>query len=186
MFAVHGFADLWGIFTTDRLLKNFPQEWEKIEQDYGFSLLPNLLHNDREARKMTRRVRRGAVAICHSNGSLVVQKAINLGADFRLVFWIHPALPQRGIVLPDAFRGQILVYWSRKDWVGHFGRVAGKLLPWVHWGDMMRVGYRGQDQRILNMPDMGDWHLSPFMGHRLRWFQHEVWQQTRRAFRLTG
>lgn len=140
---IHGFADFSGRWTTDK----FRPFLEKagltvVEQDYGFSLAPNIFDNERESTKLAH-FNPGFV-IAHSNGSRIVQMASWKGLTSRLVILINPALDTKAKFGPGLKK--ILVLHTPSDKV----LLLASLIPFHPWGKMGRVGYEGDDKRVEN------------------------------------
>ena len=140
---LHGFADFSGRWTTDKF-RPFLSEagFAVIEQDYGFTLAPNIFNNEKESSKLAH-FNPGFV-VAHSNGCRIVQMASWKGLTSRLVVLINPALDTKAKFGPGIKK--ILVLHTPSDKV----LLLASLIPFHPWGKMGRVGHKGDDKRVEN------------------------------------
>ena len=110
---------------------------DSTEADYGFTtLLMILLGNKKRAAKLLANYEKGEVLIGHSNGCMIIARAIDAGMPVKRAIFIHPALDNDWEPPADAAIEQIDVFYSERD-------VATKVaswIPWVRWGNMGTVG----------------------------------------------
>lgn len=93
--------------------------------------------------------------VAHSWGNLLTARMMELGGNdvFRKVFAFAPAVDCDWIYPTRAFR-QMWVVFNRKDraiWAAEY-----LFLGQHPWGNMGRVGYRGEDKRIHNREDLSE------------------------------
>ena len=81
----------------------------------------------------------------HSNGCHVLKVAADLGAPFRTLILLNPALDRGTIFAPPI--ENIFVFHSPSE----IPTLIARFLPWHPWGDMGRGGYRGDDPRVVNI-----------------------------------
>lgn len=111
---------------------------------YGWlGLLGVRILNGRFSRLIADLAEPGDVVVGHSNGCAIATQAADLGAPFRILILLNPALDR-----DHQFARQleeIHVWHSPSD-----SPVAlARFLPWHSWGDMGAVGYRGKfDPRV--------------------------------------
>ena len=86
------------------------------------------------------------VGVGHSNGCTILHGAARRGAPFKLLVYINPALDAEPDPLPPWVK-RVYVLHAPDDWAVWFG----KLLLLHPWGDMGRNGYKGIDQRWINL-----------------------------------
>ena len=148
IYLIHGFADWNGKLTTDLFCPYFEAlGWKVREWDYGFTLLPELLHNKKEATKLAGEILSLlpdwiVVALAHSNGTRITQLATFQGALFHKMAWLSPAL-DRGATVAHGV-GKVLVYHSPLDVPVRIAR----FLPFHPWGDMGAVGAQNTQAAI--------------------------------------
>lgn len=162
---VHGFnVKDAGKGTTDTLKPFlYAAGYEVLDQDYGwFGLLSVRFRNDDVARRIAKSVLPGDIAFGHSNAGDILRQAAWLGAPFKGIVLIHPALDRDTRLAPQV--EWVQVYHSSKDEVV----VASKFLWFNHpWGDMGNVGYKGQDARWTNFEERFE-HSEMFQ-HMAEW-----------------
>ena len=158
---LHGFADFSGRWTTDKFRPSLIKAgFEVIEQDYHFTLFPNLLHNERESDKLAQSNPEFVVA--HSNGCRITQMASWKGLKSKMIILINPALDAKSEFGSGV--ETILVLHTPSDWI----LLLASLIPFHPWGKMGRVGYKGDDKRVRN------WNMR---------YDHGLW---RKGVRVTG
>lgn len=108
----------------------------------------------------------GDVAIGHSNGANVINRAAwEYSAPFGSVFYINPALDRDMPLAPQIYKGY--VYHTPKDKVVRLST----LLPAHDWGDMGAVGYQGpQQSRYHNINTAVEGHSAIFK--HPEWLKH--------------
>ena len=135
---IHGF-NTWdnGRGTVDRLAPFLKADGYDVKQfDYGFTfLLGARLGNGRRAKRLTKQVQPGDVAIGHSNAAAIIHRASHLGAPFKQIIYISPALDNQ--LTPDwTHVRNLTIYYSPSDKYAQ----AASWIPGVIWGDMGAVG----------------------------------------------
>ena len=145
---IHGF-NTWdnGRGTVDRLAPLLKYEGYEVQQfDYGWTfLLGARFGNAGRARKLAKQVKPGDVAIGHSNGCAIIHRASHLGAPFKQVIYISPALDRQ--LVPDWWTVRdMTVYYSPSDTYVQ----AASWIPGVIWGDMGAVGCTARHDAIHN------------------------------------
>lgn len=120
------------------------------EFEYGWThALMAWWMNDRRAHLLSKLVQPGDVAIGHSNGCAILDRATDHGAAFDTLVYVTPALEveQR----PASQVRRLFVFYSPDDkatWVARLFR----WLPGSRWGAMGRYGYEGiTDMRIRSI-----------------------------------
>jgi hypothetical protein len=146
---LHGFnvAD-GGEGTIDRLKPYLEAGGYRIQDhDYGHFLFRQVrLENGAVAEKVAATVKKGDIGIGHSNGCAILMRAAALGAPFKGLVFINPALDE-DCVAAEHVRF-VHVYHNDGDYAVWFAR----LLRFNHpWGAMGRVGFKGSDPRYLNI-----------------------------------
>ena len=81
-----------------------------------------------------------SIAIGHSNGCAVIERAARYGAKFKHVTLINPALDNDRVILGA---GTVNVWYSPHD----VATLLAGFLPWHPWGSQGRDGYVGTDSR---------------------------------------
>ena len=125
--------------------------WSKI-----LSLLLQRRRSEEVAKELIDVSEEGDVFVCHSNGAWVAYLAMRKGAKPSQLLLFNPAL-KKDREFP-AFVHSVDVFYSPNDWVVWLGkwlrRVPFSPLP---WGEMGRVGYTGDDPRVVshNLTDLG-------------------------------
>jgi len=84
-----------------------------------------------------------SVAVAHSNGALIATESVELGAPFRKLILINPALDE-DYKFPEGLR--VDVYYTPKE----TATLAAKFIPWSKWGAMGRLGYTGDNPLVHN------------------------------------
>lgn len=142
---VHGFASPFsGKYDIDKLRPYFEAEDYKVVQfDYGFRFFVSL-GNERWARRLAAESQPGDIAVGHSNGCLIIQKASLIGAPFSQIVFLAPALDTDAAVGLQVER--IHVWHTPTDLAV---RVGG-FFPKHPWGAMGAEGYNGSDPRFTN------------------------------------
>lgn len=121
-------------------------EGQIIDADYGY--LPATfarIINPFLARMLRNMTPAGAIGVGHSNGCALLIKAAELGAPFKRLILINPALDSDAELPPQIEK--CLVLANRHD---HIVRAAS-VLPWHSWGAMGKTGYTGKDKRYTNI-----------------------------------
>lgn len=160
---VHGFnVSDSGANTTDRLVPFFSAAGYNVhEHDYGwFGLLQVRFLNGRVAKRVAKSVRPGDIGVGHSNGCAILARAAAL-VPFDGLVLVNPAL-DKDTEFPASLRW-IHVYHSNGDAAVSLAR----FLPMHQWGDMGRVGYCGDDGRVLNFDHSPDGHSDIFKHGRV-------------------
>ena len=142
---VHGFnVSDGGKASIDRL-KPYLYDHNVIEFDYGWLGFFGVRFNKKKrAMKLVRMTPDGAVGIGHSNGCLELIRACKLGAKYKRLIFVNPAL-DNDIEIPEQLE-RVDVYYHPDDTVV----TLSKFRPFLYWGDMGRVGYQGCDDRVVN------------------------------------
>jgi pimeloyl-ACP methyl ester carboxylesterase len=146
---LHGFnvAD-GGAGSIDRLKPYLEAGGYRVrDHDYGHFLFRQVrFENGAVAEKVAAAVKKGDVGVGHSNGCAILMRAAALGAPFRGLVFINPALDE-DCVAADHVRF-VHVYFNDGDYAVWFSR----LLRFNHpWGAMGRVGFKGTDPRYVNI-----------------------------------
>ncbi len=161
---VHGFnVRDSGAGTTDRLRKSLAIWLHPVREfDYGWlGLLGARFGNRRIATRLVDAVLADdgdldprPVAIGHSNGCALLHLASHMGAPFRKLIYINPALDKDAV--PGDQVEEVHIWHSPSDTAVRFAR----FLPWHTWGEMGATGYRGDDPRMHNHNKERDYRLS--------------------------
>lgn len=145
---LHGFnVTDRGRDTTDRLIPHFRGAGFCVrDHDYGwFGLLQVRFRNKAVAQDLSKQVYHGDIGVGHSNGCTILAQAADMGAPFRGLVFINPALEAERYVAPQV--EWINIYYNAGDVPV---RVAKYL--WHHpWGNMGQVGFSGEDDRVHNV-----------------------------------
>lgn len=152
-FILHGFnIKDGGEKTTDKLVALVREMgYEPIQFDYGWlGLLGARIFSDNIAHLLTNLSSNGDIAIGHSNGCNIINKAIRYGAQFERLLYVSPALDNNTELGAQVLECTVL--HTKRDWVVQLASI----LPWHPWGNMGRVGYRGEDNRYKNI-DCTNW-----------------------------
>lgn len=143
----HGFRVRDGGKATIECLRPYVHHESLQQADYGYiNLLRVRLSNSNissTVRGMTRTDTYN-IAIGHSNGCAILLEAARMGAPFRQMVFLNPAL-DADINLPIQV-DKLHVFHNPTDkavWL------ADRLL-FHKWGDMGRDGYKGADARVKN------------------------------------
>lgn len=155
---VHGFnVRDNGKGTTDKLVPYFRGAGQETkEYDYGWRwLLGVRFCNPETAALIAKETQPGDIGVGHSNGGLILKQAADLGAPFKGLVLIHPALENDCAFAPQL--EWIHVYHGEPDQAVRAAQLLD-ILPWnwfaKHpWGDMGAVGYSGTDARVTNYDD---------------------------------
>jgi len=153
-----------GANTLDKLIPHLKRPNTKIKQaDYGHLSLAGVAYfNDNLAAMLNGLSEQNDIGIGHSNGCSVLAMAANLGAPFKQLHLINPAL-KSDFKFPSHIK-KIFVYHSKGD-------LPVKLSTWLRyippfknnkdfiWGQMGATGYTGNDPRVINI-DLSSMYLS--------------------------
>jgi hypothetical protein len=138
---------------------------EVVEIDYGWTgLISARVAVAKHGKKLAEVAKPGDIAIGHSNGCALIQRALYEGAPLRQVMYINPALHRR---LHAPFVERCDVYYSTDDLAVLFGRYLRWFSPLrligkqTTWGAMGRTGYVGNHpvmhnhdlRAVLEVPD---------------------------------
>ena len=147
-----------GAATTDRLRQPLEDVgWHVEEFDYRWTfLLGVLLGNGKRAKRLARLVQSGDVGLGHSNGCAILHRAAWLGAPFKRLVYINPALDADAALAPQV--EQLTVWHSPSD----SPVTLASWIPGVAWGDQGAIGstITGEDSRIVNVNKETGWSLS--------------------------
>lgn len=153
---VHGFnVDDLGEGSTDRLAPCLYESGFQVkEADYGcMNILGATLCNRHIAHTLARTAPLGAIGVGHSNGcAILAQASLYIHNRMTGLVLINPALNTK-----TKFGSSVKfihVYHAPSDAVVQLS----SLLPFHIWGAMGRVGYKGDDPRVVN-------YELPFKGH---------------------
>ena len=154
IFLLHGFnVSDGGTGSIDKLKPYL--RGEVCEYDYGWKgLLGVRMANKGLAEKLARMVSPGDVGIGHSNGCAILHLASHMGAKFRKLVYINPALDSDAA--PGPHVESLDVWHSPSDAPVRLAR----WLPWHAWGDMGAKGYTGPDERVKNFDKQSAFSLS--------------------------
>jgi len=135
-----------GASTIDRLRPHLQAVgFAVMDIDYGWrGLLGVRLHNDKTAQQIARLAQPGDVGFGHSNGCAILHQASQLGAGLSGLVYVNPALNKNAV--PGPKTDWCHVWHTKHDWTVQWA----KFLPFHTWGNMGRVGFRGQDVRVCN------------------------------------
>lgn len=100
------------------------------------------------ASRLRSQVQPGDIGFGHSHGCLIIHEAARLGAPFKKVVYIAPAL-RADVQFPPQIQ-QARVYHSKNDSPVKAAKLSRILMPWCffghpEWGDMGNVGPQGPD-----------------------------------------
>lgn len=130
--------------TIDQLLP-FMQSDTVQQADYGyFNLLGVRWFNKSIASTLAGMANDDSIGIGHSNGCAILVEATKRTDKIKTLILINPAL-DADTIFPESVE-RVLVYHNKTDDVV----TMSKWLPWHVWGEMGRVGYRGNDIRVTN------------------------------------
>jgi len=174
---VHGFnVRDGGAATTDKLRQ--PLEalgWNVEEFDYGWTFLLGVwLGNGPRAKKLALQVKHGDVGFGHSNGCAILHRAAHLGAPFKKLVYVNPALDSDARL---AARVEMLTVWHSPSDIPV--RMAS-WLPGVAWGDMGSIGCTVASPRIHNQNKETGWsvssksHSDVFHGRKWEFFKEHI------------
>lgn len=157
---VHGFASPFsGRWDIDTLRPYFEKAgYEVVEFNYGFRFFVSL-NNDKFARKLVEQSQEGDIAIGHSNGCLVIQKASLAGAKFSKMVFIAPALDVDAEI--GEYTKKIHVWYCSYD----LATGISEFIPGHHWGPMGNKGYQGDDERFVNHDRLSSQYPFNTCGH---------------------
>lgn len=146
IYLIHGFnIKDGGAQTTDTVRPLFEEMgYQVIEIDYGFMhLLRSKLCNPNLARAIANLVEEGSTCVAHSNGGALAYRACEMGAPFKNVILVNPALDKNKKLASQV--ENIQIWYSPNDfWTG-----IARYIPKTIWGSMGRKGYTGEfDERI--------------------------------------
>jgi hypothetical protein len=146
-----------------------------VPVDYGWKHLVRIRRTtEQTARRIAETAQAPCAGIGHSNGCAVLLRAVEMGADFRRLVFINPAL-RKDVAIPSGVE-RVWVLHAENDravLAGYAWRRYNplRLVGWSSpWGVMGRTGYRGEDARAVNVP------LGP-IGHSgfARWDRLAEW-----------
>ena len=119
---------------------------------YGWLGLMGVFYlNPRIVKQLLKKVSKGDVALCHSNGCLIAHMAARFGAPFRILVYINPAL-NSNVPLGENV-DKLHVIHTENDNAVKMAAWLRALMPWAPlgdslWGDMGARGY--QPGKYLN------------------------------------
>ncbi len=161
---VHGFnVRDYGRGTVDKLHPHFRAEgFDPEEFDYGWiGLLGVRFWNGMLARQLTTLAEHESsifdplpIGIGHSNGCALLHLASHMGAPFRRLIYINPALDKDAT--PGKNVDRVDIWHSPSD-------VPVQLAKWIPghaWGEMGATGYVGDDPRMRNHNKQSGFRLS--------------------------
>jgi pimeloyl-ACP methyl ester carboxylesterase len=141
IYLIHGFnVGDEGLDTTDSI-RPYLEElgYQIIELDYGhYHVLRVKLCNNGLARLISKMIEPGSTCIGHSNGCAIIYEACKLGAPFKNVVLVNPALDSNTDI-PGQVK-KIQVWYSPHDrvtWIAKF-------IPNFIWGSQGSTGYTGK------------------------------------------
>jgi hypothetical protein len=109
--------------------------YEVCQFDYGWTgLLGVLLGNKQRARQLASWIEPGDIGIGHSNGCAILHRTGHLGAKWRRLVYINPALNVNAPLAMNVPRCD--VYYSPSD----RAVLLASLIPGMLWGAMGRYG----------------------------------------------
>jgi len=159
---LHGFnVKDGGTDTIDTLQPMLKEEGYEIEEfDYGFLGLIMVRFRTKFIASMLKKMAKpDDYVIAHSHGCAITAKAMEQGAQFNKVTFIHPALNNKWEIPELDSVKRITVYYCEKD----IATWAAKLLRWFSplrllkkkhfWGAMGSTGPRSQDRRWVGIND---------------------------------
>jgi hypothetical protein len=127
---------------------------EVVEIDYGWTgLISARLAVAKHGAKLAEIAKPGDIAIGHSNGCALIQRALYEGAPLRQVIYVNPALHRK---MHAPFVERCDVYYTSDDLAVWFGKWVRRLSPLrlvgkqTTWGEMGRVGYVGVHPAMHN------------------------------------
>lgn len=168
---IHGAFDPNGSRFIDWLAPYFGERGyaTNTKFDYGWTgIFSAFFLNDRWARLLTAQVRPGDIGVGHSNGCAILARATDLGAPFRELLFLHPALDRGARIDPHVER--ITVFHAPSE----IPTLLARFIPMHPWGDMGRVGYRGSDPRFVSInTETANEH--PVFGHTGEGRNPEFW-----------
>jgi pimeloyl-ACP methyl ester carboxylesterase len=134
-----------------------------IYHRYGYaSAFTTRALNPLRAETLAREVSPGDIAVGHSNGAcLIWMMAKDYGCRFSGVVLINPALDEDKGFSKESVSHFIHVYYNGGD----------KAVSWAEfffghpWGQMGKIGYTGNDDRVRNYDCFGNDHDKPAWGH---------------------
>lgn len=141
---VHGF-NVWdgGAGTIGQIEPYLTILHEVCDFDYGWiGLLGVKLFGKKIARRLAKQTPDGAIGVGHSNGCMELIRACEYGAKFKVLVFINPAL-DNDIEIPDCVE-KVYVYYNQFDTTV----TMAKYYPFSYWGDMGRVGYKGDSDKV--------------------------------------
>jgi hypothetical protein len=187
VYTVHGWNDHDGKLTTDRLHPFFQAEgYETEAYDYGWHIFVSA-RNAKWAKELTKRVEENSIGVAHSNGCAILQRASLLGAPFKQLVFINPALKADAKVGPQIKACH--VYYSPGD----IGLRISHFFPWSEWGSMGATGPTGGWPPFIGYNKLSDihpfWmrsatHLDMFLPDKLAYWGKRIAKNVK-AFELT-
>ena len=158
IYLIHGFnVKDEGAETVDTIKGLLEIEGQQItEIDYGhFGLMRVKWCNKGIAKAISSLVEPGSTCIAHSNGGTLAYLACKMGAPFKNVVLVNPALDSNKAIASQVEKVQ--VWYSPHDkWTG-----LSKYIPNSIWGAQGRTGYTGsEDNRYFQFNE--DEHIGRF------------------------
>lgn len=159
---VHGFnVSDGGKGSIDKLIPGLEARgYEVVQFDYGYlDLFLVRLRTDFISKALYDIVKPNDSIICHSHGCALAAKAMEKGAKFNKVVFIHPAL-ENDWKIPNEFSlNKLTVLYSQKDLATFAAGLLHKFSPlnWLFgkhfWGNMGTIGPTTYDTRICSIND---------------------------------
>ena len=145
----------------DRLRPALMEDYASVLRGYyDWSFLVRVrLCNHALSTMMAGLVLPGTDGVAHSNGCAIQLEAARLGAPFRNLVFVNPAL-DADVDVPETVQRLIVLYTPHDTPT----RVA-KYLLWHPWGDMGRKGYRGRFSNVWNVNMATAIPHAPVIGH---------------------
>lgn len=169
IYLIHGFnVHDDGHSTTDSLISYLEDMgYEVVDLDYGhFHRLKVRLCNNGLARFIAKMVEPNSTCIGHSNGCAIAYLACELGAKFKNVVFVNPALDSEKAVAGHI--KNIQVWYSPNDKVAWIS----KFIPKSIWGSQGTTGYTGKkDSRYVQFNE--DLLFGEEVRHSGIWKTHE-------------
>ena len=162
---LHGFnVKDSGASTTDRLIPYLERlGYATRQHDYGYKfLLGTWYSNPVIAKQVAGWVKGGDIGVGHSNGCAILSRVAEFCAPITGLIFINPALDNDWIAPPQV--QWIRVFHSSNDAAVEVAR----FIPFVRWGDMGRVGFKGNDARYTNI-SIAPYTHSEFFKHVGLW-----------------
>lgn len=159
---IHGFnVKDGGAKSVDMLKPRLEAEgYEVFEYDYGYlELFMVRFRMDFIAKMLTMIAKPSDRIIAHSNGCAITARAMELGARFNKIVFIHPALNNEWVIPSADSVKSLTVLYSQHDNITRSAKWLRRLSPlgWFGkksiWGAMGTYGASSKDKRVININD---------------------------------